>query len=87
MRVDVPGRVAGDGRGDAGKFHHHGSLKQAAFIRVRRGSAREEFPAGRLDRRGGELRVRGEAVRIVDGAGDELFRWTLWDELSGARPG
>ena len=23
-----------------------------------------------------------EAVRIVDGAGSELFRWSLWDELS-----
>ncbi len=28
-----------------------------------------------------------EAVRIVDGSGVELFRWTLWDEMSGARPG
>ena len=23
-----------------------------------------------------------EAVRIVDGAGSELFRWSLWDEIS-----
>ncbi|MBM0207578.1 hypothetical protein JNW90_34855 [Micromonospora sp. STR1s_5] len=28
-----------------------------------------------------------EAVRIVDGSGVELFRWTLWDEMSGARSG
>ena len=28
-----------------------------------------------------------EAVRIVDGAGTELFRWSIWDEMSGARPG
>jgi hypothetical protein len=28
-----------------------------------------------------------EAVRIVDGAGTELFRWSVWDEMSGARPG
>jgi hypothetical protein len=28
-----------------------------------------------------------EAVRIVDGAGTELFRWSIWDELSGARHG
>ncbi len=27
-----------------------------------------------------------EAVRIVDGAGTELFRWSIWDEMSGARP-
>ena len=25
-----------------------------------------------------------EAVRVVDGAGTELFRWTLWDELGSA---
>ena len=23
-----------------------------------------------------------EAVRIVDGAGTEVFRWTVWDEMS-----
>lgn len=28
-----------------------------------------------------------EAVRIVDGAGTELFRWSIWDEMSGARHG
>ena len=28
-----------------------------------------------------------EAVRVVDGAGTELFRWSIWDEMSGARPG
>ena len=28
-----------------------------------------------------------EAVRILDGAGTELFRWTIWDEMSGARAG
>lgn len=26
-----------------------------------------------------------EAVRVVDGAGSELFRWSVWDEMSGAR--
>lgn len=28
-----------------------------------------------------------EAVRIVDGGGTELFRWTVWDDMSapGAR--
>jgi hypothetical protein len=28
-----------------------------------------------------------EAVRIVDGAGTELFRWTLWDELGSTGRG
>lgn len=23
-----------------------------------------------------------EAVRIIDGAGTEVFRWTVWDEMS-----
>jgi hypothetical protein len=27
---------------------------------------------------------RVEAVRVLDGAGSEVFRWTLWDEMSGA---
>ena len=28
-----------------------------------------------------------EAVRIVDGAGTELFRWSLWDEISSSGRG
>ncbi len=28
-----------------------------------------------------------EAVRVTDGSGAELFRWTVWDEMSGTRPG
>ena len=28
---------------------------------------------------------RVEAVRVADGMGAELFRWTVWDEMSGAR--
>ena len=27
-----------------------------------------------------------EAVRIVDGAGTEVFRWTVWDDMSAPRP-
>jgi hypothetical protein len=26
-----------------------------------------------------------EAVRIVDGAGTEVFRWTIWDDMSAPR--
>ena len=28
-----------------------------------------------------------EAIRVLDGSGAEIFRWSLWDELSGVRPG
>jgi hypothetical protein len=26
-----------------------------------------------------------EAVRILDGAGTEVFRWTVWDDMSAPR--
>jgi hypothetical protein len=26
-----------------------------------------------------------EAVRILDGAGSEVFRWTVWDDMSAPR--
>jgi hypothetical protein len=26
-----------------------------------------------------------EAVRILDGAGTEIFRWTVWDQMSAPR--
>ena len=29
-------------------------------------------------------RGKVEAVRVVDGAGTEIFRWSVWDEMSGA---
>jgi hypothetical protein len=28
---------------------------------------------------------RVEAVRILDGAGSEVFRWTVWDDMSAPR--
>jgi hypothetical protein len=28
-----------------------------------------------------------EAVRVIDGRGAELFRWTIWDEMSGRSGG
>jgi len=27
-----------------------------------------------------------EAVRVVDGAGAELFHWTLWDQINAGKP-
>jgi hypothetical protein len=28
-----------------------------------------------------------EAVRILDGAGTEVFRWSVWDDMSAPRSG
>src|SRR6185437_1331943 len=60
--------VAGSRLRHAGEFDHHGPHEQAALVRVRRGAAREELAAGRVDRGPGELRVGRELLGIVDRA-------------------
>src|SRR5260221_7088693 len=61
--------VRGDRLRDALELGHDGALVQPALVCLRgRRRADQETPARRLDRRRGELRVRGERVGVLDRA-------------------
>src|SRR5262249_41643823 len=60
--------VTCDGVLHAREFDHDGAQQEAAFVRLRRGAAREEPAPGRLDGGAGELRIRRELHRVVDRA-------------------
>lgn len=49
---------------------------RARAVRLLQRSRTPQWTGGRI-----------EAVRVTDGSGAELFRWSLWDELGGAGRG
>ncbi|WP_298952732.1 hypothetical protein [uncultured Methylobacterium sp.] len=63
-----------------------GGVMQRISVRATAETARERalraFRRARVPQRTGPP---AEAVRVVDGAGTEVFRWSVWDEGTGGR--